>query len=125
MSEKLMEPVKTEAAQRICTIEEFLSANQPISEILSIPDMKINVKIKPLSLDDRERISSASARPGGATDKVIFETMTLVYGVVEPKFENSHIVKLRALNARALDKISKRIWEISGLTEGQSEAKNA
>lgn len=106
--------------------KEFFERLEARAVDLDIPEMGgLKVRIKPLNIEERDKALRASKGTSGDLDNAMFQAMTLVLGLDRPRLAIDSIPKLKAANPKALDRIAKEIWKLSGLAEQAELIKNA
>jgi hypothetical protein len=105
----IREPHKTHL-----TAEEFLKRATPKIETLHVAELGGDVAIRAITLREREDILSGS-KAGMKQDSSAFVALTLVTGMVEPKLTPQHVAEIKEKVSGVVDKIAKRIWELSGV----------
>lgn len=114
--------------QHVVSLDEFLKHARPQPQTLEVPELGHGniIKIKPLTLSDREKMLSACTDTRtGKLDNTAFQAMTLLLGVVEPKFSPEHVAALKDASLGVVDKVARAIWAISGLQLSEEALKNA
>ncbi len=120
MVEKISEPEKKTISR-----EDFLAGMRPKPEEFNVDGLGV-IKIRAISLSEREEIKSGSTPFGGKVDEAKFAAITLLKGVVDPKLTLQDVAELQGANFGIVNKIGNRIWELSGIKSGAEEvAKNA
>jgi len=107
------------------TEEEFFKRLRPEEHALTVPELGEGAKVvlRPLSLDDREK-AHKMATENGHTSGAKFQGYTLAFGMVRPRVSVARVQELIAGNPRAVDRIAKEIWKLSGL-DSPDAVKNA
>ena len=83
------------------------------------------LKVQALPLPDRDKIHSGSRKGTGKVNEdgvmvydvegPMFTALTLVHGVVTPKFSIQKVQDLQRLNPAALEFVAAEIWDLSGI----------
>lgn len=94
--------------------DAFLRALTITEEDMEIPGLG-TVKIKPLTLVERDELRRKFTRSDGDVDVVAMQTWALIKGMVRPKLEEDDIERLRQGRAAMIDEIVTRIIEASGM----------
>lgn len=112
----------TEPAKKNLTVDEFLSRVQPASKNVYVEGLG-DVSIRAITLKEREEIKSGSTNTlTEKVDEASFIALTVIKGMVEPRLTPTHVAQLQQSNFGLLAKISKQIWNLSGVNE---DVKNA
>lgn len=124
MTQQLREPSRKEMSA-----DEFLSRSAPKTETMSVPEVGGDIVIRAITLEEREKITSgAKVLSSGVIDDSAFLALTLIHGMVTPRLEPKHIAGLKVSCWGVVDKIARRIWEISGVKydkDGKAKAEEA
>ncbi len=104
--------------------DNFLKAIAAPEQTIEIPELGGKVTIAPLTLDVRDRVNRLSKAEGhGEVNNAKFTALTVIHGMLKPRLGMDKVSLLLAANPKAMDRIAKAIWTLSGLSE--EEAKNA
>jgi len=114
--EQIREPRKVHM-----TAEEFLQRSMPKTETMHVQELGGDILIRAITLKEREDILSGS-KSGIKQDSSDFCALTIIHGMVEPKLAPKHVAELREKVSGTIDKIAKRIWELSGVEYGKTGA---
>lgn len=119
--------------EKVATIQgverdEHLSIGDLLARIkveekdLDLPELGAGakVRIKPITLGEREELISGS---NGGKDPTTFTVLTIIKGLVRPALPLTAVVELKTGNPVVMDKIAKAIWSISGMAP-QEQVKN-
>lgn len=119
--------------EKVATIQgverdEHLSIGDLLARIkveekdLDLPELGAGakVRIKPITLDEREGLISGS---NNGKDSAAFTVLTIIKGLVRPALPLTAVVELKTGNPVVMDKIAKAIWSISGMAT-QDQTKN-
>jgi len=113
----------------ILTIDQILNAQDCPTAIVECPEWGGAVKVRALTLKERSEIMSGSKTGGfgqgtySADEIERFTLLTFLKGVVEPRFDTKlHFEKLKEKNPAPIDRITAKIWELSGGMQGAREA---
>lgn len=109
----------------MATVDEILAFRDEKTEIITIPDWNNKaVKVKGLTKAEELSMRKDSVR-GGNMDEQRLEGLTLIYGIVEPKFEKHHIKDLQEKQSGPINQILQAILRLSGMTvEAEKEAED-
>jgi hypothetical protein len=107
---------------KILTRDEIAELDDLPTEILVIPEWgeNVGVVIRGCSADERVKFVDESTDP--ETDKIDTEKAvysSILLGVIQPKFTEDDIPMLKARSASAIDRISRKWLELSGIGEDQ------
>lgn len=100
------------------TVDQILGAKDFIEEILEVPEWGGRVKVKTLSMGARYDIAEKSVAGSGQNrrvDSTQLALLTVLHGVVEPKFSAETVLKLAEKNASAVEKIVAAVWRVSSV----------
>lgn len=127
MADEKLQTIEGRSSNGFISEDAFLKALVVPEVELEVPELGegARVLIKPITMAEREKILSAARAPNGSHDNSIFEAMTLVFGMLKPKLSHDKIPALKDGNPKAVDRIAKAIWKLSGLDEEAAARKNA
>lgn len=95
-----------------------MKAGQPRTLLVNVPELgdDAQVEIRELTLGEQNTILDAQKDPIGAAVKVI------LVGMTNPRLEPGDADGVRSLGSSAMDRISKAILTLSGITGAAREA---
>jgi len=106
------------------TVDQILDSVDFKEEVIEIKEWGGSVKIRSLNIEQMQRIrKNASLVEDGEIDEERFGMLLFIEGVSEPKFDESHIEKLKTKNLMAYGRVITRLQELCGL--GGDEVKEA
>jgi hypothetical protein len=110
------------AEGKIASVEDLLAAAQKPSvvEELEIPEWDgLTVKVQGFSHKKAVDLGEEITDEDGEADTDRANTLTLVYGVLEPQLDEEKAAKLRDGSAAAIGRILNKINELNGETQDQ------
>ena len=117
---------------KILSVEEILGAPDIREEVVEVPEWGGAVRIRAFTKAQQQAIRDdatlkANTRDGkaGTLDTSRLEMLTLIRGIVEPKFQDAHILNLREKSSSAIERILKAILVLSGMAENAVEQAEA
>lgn len=98
--------------------QDFLAKLEVESVEIEVPEMGVSAKvlIRPLSIEQRTE-AYVRAQDGVKVNSARFQALTLLKGMVRPQLTDKALPALLAGNPRAVDRIAKAIWKLSGLDD--------
>jgi len=111
------------AKKEMLTVDQILDSVDFKEEVIEVKEWGGNVKIRSLNIEQMQHIRKSSTLAEGAIDEEKFGMLLFIEGVSEPKFDESHIDKLKTKNLMAYGRVITRLQEICGL--GGEEVKEA
>lgn len=107
--------------ERILSVEEILDAPDTIEDVVYVPEWKGSVRVRSFTLEEQQTWRR-EATVNGEVDEDRIEVLMFIHGVVEPKFTADRAEQLRKKSAGAINRVNKRLLELSGLTKEASKA---
>lgn len=104
--------------------EEILSMVDTRTDEVFVSEWDTNVKVIGLTKRQQLDIRNRSLVEGEADEEKVQQWMWLE-GVVEPKFSEDQLPQLFEKNAGAIDKVLKRVLELSGMKPEDLKAKGS
>jgi hypothetical protein len=98
---------------KVLSAGDIATALDRTEELYDVPEWGGAVKLRPLSLAQRDELTKKST-VNGQTDGATIVRLLVVYGVVEPVLTDD-ILKEKAY--AVVDRIAKKIMELNGLTQ--------
>lgn len=111
----VVEDVATDAAAYL-SAAEILNADDLNEEDVECPEWGGKVRVRALSKQRQQALRKASA-PGGEFDAGLFEMALFVEGVITPVFDASQMDALRQKSAKPVDRVTKKVMQLSGMAE--------
>jgi hypothetical protein len=105
------------AKPRILSKEEILAADDIPTEIVEVPEWGGAVVVHGMSGQERLEWSNKVKGADGSTDVEKAMFYSIVYGVQEPKFDESDIPALKKKSGAALDRVARAWLRMSGIGE--------
>jgi len=98
----------------VLSIEDIFAAPDLAEEVMEIPEWGGAIKIKALTKGQQQDARTRSMVAGEINaDKL--EMYIFIYGVAEPQFTEEHFGKLRAKSYGVIDRVLRRIMQLSGM----------
>ena len=109
----------------IGTVEAILAADDVPEELVPVPEWNCSVLVRGFTKRAQQRWRKEAANEKGEIDTARLEMLMFVNGVAEPAFTEEHYEALLDKAAGAVDRVLKKVLELSGLSAGFPEAKEA
>lgn len=108
-------------------MDDVLACSDLAEAIVRVPHWKRNgaqlaLRVRALSLEQRDRILQESRRRDGTTDEVAQICATIREGCLLPRFTAPQAAHLRTKNPTALELVAKFIWALSALDQDLIDA---
>lgn len=108
-------------------MDDVLACSDLAEAIVRVPHWKRNgaqlaLRVRALSLEQRDRILQESRRRDGTTDEVAQICATIREGCLLPRFTAPQAAQLRTKNPTALELVAKFIWSLSALDQDLIDA---
>lgn len=111
---------------KILSREAILALDDLPVEILDIPEWGGSVKLRGMSAEERIKWLDRVQGEDGKVDLEKAQYYAVVFGVLEPEFEEADVEFLKKKSASALDRIAKKWLELSGIApEGPGSLEGA
>ena len=104
------------------TREQILSVKDIQETEIDVPAWKMSVLVRSISALERARIIKHSTEKDGTLDTAKFQTMIIIAGCVDPKFEKADIDALGERAAGAIASLAEEIIKASGFSMTPEEA---
>lgn len=117
-----MLPTRLAPDEDYATVDDILTCDDLQQATIRVPNWRKNgkpmaIRVRALSLMQRELVSRESVRADGTVDVVAQLEATLREGVLLPKFDINTASKLRHKNGAVLEQIAAFIWTMSKLDQ--------
>lgn len=109
---------------KVLKAEEILRCDDLHTELVECKEWGGSVKIRPLTMQDRQEIHFGSMSSEGQSEPSKFNVLCFIKGVMEPIFKASDYEALSKKNGKVIMDVLDRIWAISGMGN-RSEIKKA
>ncbi len=101
-------------------LASLLGVNDSREEWFNVPEWGFKIKLRSLSKADQVRCRKMATRQGRLDDQA-FEGLLLIAGIASPKLSPEHLDRLQSKNVGVVNRIQKRILEISSMMEADQE----
>lgn len=120
-------PTSLAAGEDYASVDDILSSDDLPQATVRVPQWTrkgkpVAIRVRALSLVQREQIDRESTRKDGSIDTVAQIEATLREGVLVPKFDINTSARLRHKNGNALEQIASFIWALSALDQDLIDA---
>jgi hypothetical protein len=120
-------PTRLDAGEDYASVDDILGANDLPESTIHVPQWTskgkpLAIRVRALSLAQREQIDRESTRRDGSIDTVVQIEATLREGVLVPRFDINTSARLRHKNGAALEQIASYIWALSALDQDLIDA---
>lgn len=100
----------------ILTVEAILAAADTPEDTVSVPEWGGAVRVRGLTKHQQQDIR-VRATVNGSVDEERSQQLLWTEGVIEPRFTEDQMFALFEKQAGAVDRVLKRLLELSGMTE--------
>lgn len=104
------------------TREQILNVKDIQETEIDVPAWKMSVLVRSISALERARIIKQSTDKDGNLDTAKFQSMIIIAGCVDPKFEKADLDALSEKTAGAISKLAEEIVLASGFSMNEEEA---
>ncbi len=120
-------PTKLDAGEEFASVDDIFNSTDLPEATIKIPRWKKNgkplaIRVRALSLVQREAIAKESTRKDGSIDVVAQIEATLREGCVMPRFDILQAGRLRHKNGAVLEQIANFIWSMSAIDQDLIDA---
>lgn len=120
-------PTALAAGDDYASVDDIFDVTDLPEATIRIPGWKkkgkeLLIRVRALSLAQRELIAKESTRKDGTTDAVAEIEATLREGCVMPRFDLLQAGRLRHKNGRVLEQIASFIWALSSIDQDLIDA---
>jgi hypothetical protein len=105
-------------------LASLLGVSDAVEEWFPVPEWGFKIKLRSLSKADQIRCRKMATRQGRLDDQA-FEGLLLLAGIAQPKLGPEHLDRLQSKNVGVVNKIQRRILELSSMMEADSEEADA
>lgn len=123
----MLTPTTLQPGEEYASVDAILACSDLAEAIVRVPHWKRNgaqlaLRVRALSLEQRDRILQESRRRDGTTDEVAQICATIREGCLLPRFTAPQAAQLRTKNPTALELVAKFIWALSALDQDLIDA---
>ena len=115
----------TDTTIKILSVDEILEADDLAEEVVPVPQWGGAVKIRELTKKQQDDCREAARTDTGMIDPGRYDLELFLAGVVEPRFDASHVSRLLKKSADAFDLVTNKVVTISRIHQGSLEEAKA